>query len=105
MTGHKNLELLSQRELDELITRAETAKIQVRERRRGELKVEFTEKAKAEGFTLPEVVRARSRASQTPRYVHPQDASLSWTGIGRQPKWLTDLAGEGGTIDAFRVGE
>ena len=41
------------------------------------------------------------------KYQHPEDKSLTWSGLGRRPFWLKDLIveGSGKTIESFRVNE
>lgn len=44
------------------------------------------------------------RTSASPvKYQHPDDPSLTWSGVGRKPKWLTDAVASGKTLDAFAV--
>lgn len=37
------------------------------------------------------------------KYQHPDDSSKAWSGYGKQPKWLTDLAIDGKTKDDFKI--
>jgi len=37
------------------------------------------------------------------RYRNPADATQTWTGRGRQPKWVSDWVGNGKSLDALRV--
>lgn len=37
------------------------------------------------------------------RYRNPNDASLQWTGRGRQPKWVQEWLASGKTLDALHV--
>jgi DNA-binding protein H-NS len=41
-------------------------------------------------------------AALAPRYRNPADASQTWTGRGRQPKWLADALAKGKSLDDFR---
>jgi DNA-binding protein H-NS len=41
-------------------------------------------------------------AALVPRYRNPADASQTWTGRGRQPKWLADALAKGKSLDDFR---
>ncbi|MBI3229088.1 MAG: H-NS histone family protein [Burkholderiales bacterium] len=43
------------------------------------------------------------RGAVAVRYRHPQDASLQWTGRGRQPKWIVEWLASGQTMDALRI--
>ncbi len=48
------------------------------------------------------VPRARS-GSVAVRYRHPENASLQWTGRGRQPKWVAEWQSNNGNLDGLRV--
>ncbi|QRX81020.1 H-NS family nucleoid-associated regulatory protein [Glaciimonas sp. PAMC28666] len=37
------------------------------------------------------------------RYRNPADASLQWTGRGRQPKWIQEWVSSGKSLDALHV--
>ncbi len=37
------------------------------------------------------------------KYRHPEKAELAWTGRGRQPKWVAEFIGAGGTIEQLAV--
>ncbi len=37
------------------------------------------------------------------KYRHPQDQSLSWTGRGRQPRWIVDYINNGGALEQLAV--
>jgi DNA-binding protein H-NS len=37
-----------------------------------------------------------------PRYRNPADTSQTWTGRGRQPKWLADALARGKSLDDFK---
>ena len=98
-----DIDKLDVKQLDALIVKAQTAKAQLRERRRQELRAEFERRSASEGFTLTEVVSAKRQPTRAAKYAHPTDPALTWTGLGRVPKWLTKLAGGEG-IERFRVG-
>jgi DNA-binding protein H-NS len=48
-------------------------------------------------------VRTKPVATVAVRYRHPSDASLQWTGRGRQPKWVKDWVESGQALAALRV--
>lgn len=71
---------------------------------------ELKEFAQKRGFSLDELLgkEAKARGPKAGRkvavkYRHPKDASLQWTGRGRQPKWVQDWLGNGGKIDKLKV--
>lgn len=37
------------------------------------------------------------------RYRHPSNASLEWTGRGKQPKWIREWVASGRTLEELRV--
>lgn len=39
----------------------------------------------------------------TPKYQNPADGSKTWTGRGRQPRWIADGVANGKTLDDFRI--
>jgi DNA-binding protein H-NS len=41
-------------------------------------------------------------AALAPRYRNPADQSQTWTGRGRQPKWLADALARGKSLDDFK---
>jgi DNA-binding protein H-NS len=42
-------------------------------------------------------------AKVQPQYHNPADRSQTWTGRGRQPKWIADGLAGGKTLDDFRI--
>lgn len=62
---------------------------------RVKLRQEFEELAKKHGFSLDELLGeskpAKAKGSVAPKYRHPTDASLTWTGRGRKPLWVSSL--------------
>src|SRR5260221_12632033 len=40
-----------------------------------------------------------------PKYQNPNDPSETWSGRGKQPRWLVAALEAGGTVDDFRIPE
>jgi DNA-binding protein H-NS len=64
--------------------------------------------AKARGYALEDLVGKEIKVKASGgkvkvKYRHPQDASLEWTGRGRQPKWVVEWLGKGNKIGALAV--
>lgn len=66
--------------------------------------------AQGVGIPLKELMGAQGRVAKTAsvmkvavRYRHPADASLQWTGRGRQPKWVHEWLASGQSLDALTV--
>lgn len=88
-----NLEVMSLGELRKL--QRDIAKLIAthEDRKRAEARVKLEAIAKEMGFSLAELVAIEMRAprrSATPKYRHPKNAVLVWSGRGRKPKWFID---------------
>lgn len=64
--------------------------------------------AKARGFALEELVGKEVKIKVPTgkvkvKYRHPENASLEWTGRGRQPKWVAEWLAKGGSLDSLAV--
>ena len=46
---------------------------------------------------------SRKKGKVAPQYRHPEDASLLWTGRGRQPLWVAKWLNDGKSIEALRI--
>ena len=55
----------------------------------------------ARGTGLP-AEKLLDGAAVLPRYRNPDDASQTWSGRGRQPKWVADALADGGTLDQLK---
>ena len=59
------------------------------------------------GYNLEELVGASpltmKRSPVAVKYRHPENADLSWTGRGRQPKWIAEFVAAGRTLDQLSV--
>lgn len=62
--------------------------------------------AQSVGMPLKDLLAGHTRSKKGAaevRYRHPSDATLQWTGRGRQPKWVKDWLASGLTLDALLV--
>ena len=54
------------------------------------------------GFSLSELTGGaaskRSSGSVAPKYAHPENANLTWTGRGRKPKWIVEALDAGKSL-------
>lgn len=62
------------------------------------------------GVSVEELLDSTARKTKNekagrvqPRYQNPADNSQTWTGRGRQPKWIVDGLSGGRTLDDFRI--
>jgi DNA-binding protein H-NS len=49
------------------------------------------------------LARAAAPAPVAPKYRHPGDASLTWTGRGKRPQWVNDEIARGKTLESLEV--
>ncbi|MDQ3494517.1 MAG: H-NS histone family protein [Pseudomonadota bacterium] len=118
-----DLNALSTRELDSLITQAEKRKATLKKRRPiATVRAKFRAAAKAEGYTVEELFggkAARSAATRTPRktsktkgrklgkvapkYRNPAKPSETWTGRGKPPRWMAPLLKKGKKPEDFLI--
>ena len=47
--------------------------------------------------------RTRKRRKLEPKYRHPENSQITWSGVGRMPKWAAE-AKEAGKLERLRVG-
>lgn len=65
--------------------------------------------ANSRGFSLDDLL-AESKADKSskggkvaPKYRHPQQSDLEWTGRGRKPKWVEAWLNNGGNIEQLAI--
>ncbi|MEL6954382.1 MAG: H-NS histone family protein [Pseudomonadota bacterium] len=68
--------------------------------------------AKAHGFALTDLTggtkpkpraKRKAPAPAAPKYQHPENASLTWSGRGRQPRWFKEAVDGGASPDQFLI--
>lgn len=72
------------------------------------VKAELKEMAKAKGFDLADLFGdggkpVKEKKTVPPKYRNPADATQTWTGRGRKPRWIVDALASGGTLDDFLI--
>jgi DNA-binding protein H-NS len=75
---------------------------------RQKLLQEFRERAKALGVSLEDLMsgqKAKSRnvGKVAAKYANPADASQTWTGRGKRPRWVNDCLATGKELDDLKV--
>ncbi len=100
-----NLDKMSVAELKQLQKDTEKAIENYAARKREEALVELEQVAQKHGFKLSELVGGkRTGNAQGPaKYRHPENASLTWTGRGRQPKWIKEGLEAGKSLEDFAI--
>lgn len=100
-----DLAALSLDELKALQTKVAKAIETYEDRRRKEAAAELEAQAKALGFTLAELsdFSKKTKAALPPKYRHPSDPDLTWSGRGRKPGWIKDAEDSGKSLDDFLI--
>lgn len=119
-----DLATLSSKELDTLITKAKKRKVALKKRKpAAAVRRKINALAKAEGYTVAELfggagatagraTRAPRKAATTkgrklgkvaPKYRNPAKPSETWTGRGKQPRWLAAETAKGRKVDEFLI--
>jgi DNA-binding protein H-NS len=98
------LDKMSVKDLRELKMRIDAAIVARQVKEKAELRQKMAELAEEAGLSLDEVLGSRrgggkGKGSVAVKYRHPENATLTWTGRGRRPKWLEGIA----NIEKFRV--
>lgn len=78
------------------------------ERKRLEAIAAVEAKVKEMGFTLAELTGGKSNGKagapvSVPKYVHPENPTVTWTGRGRQPRWIKEALQAGKSLDDFLI--
>ena len=86
-----DLNNLSLKELKDLQAQVAKAVSSFEDRKKKHALAELEEKARELGFSLAELTGAavtRKRAPASAKYANPVDASDTWSGRGRKPRWF-----------------
>jgi DNA-binding protein H-NS len=105
-SGGIDLSKLSLEELEALAKDIQTEVVTRREAERERVLAQMRELAAGLGLTLEEVVRLERGKGVTGvqvKYRHPNDPSLTWSGRGKRPAWLTEALAAGKSLDDFAV--
>jgi DNA-binding protein H-NS len=96
-----NLEKMSRDELVQLRKDIDKAIKTFEDRQRKEAIAAAEAAARKKGFSLAQLTDGKvkkSRQVNPPKYRHPENPSLTWSGRGRQPAWYKELT-EAGTSE------
>ena len=102
-----NIEALSLKELKQLQKDLAKAISTYEDRQKAEARVKLEAIAKDLGYALADLVGIEgktSRAPAVPKYRHPENASLTWSGRGRKPLWFVAALNAGKTPDEMAIG-
>lgn len=100
------LDKMNIKELKELRTRIDKLIQSKHDQERSGLREKFKEMAEEAGFNLTDIVgtaRGRGKSSAAAKFVHPDNPSMTWSGRGRMPKWLSEKVKSGVDVETFRA--
>lgn len=104
MPALPDLDAYSIPDLEELQERISDRLVVLRKQVAAELRERFAKEAEAAGLSVDDVLgtkgakrskRPAARNASEPRYQNPADPSQTWTGNGRQPKWVSEFLRDG----------
>ena len=115
-----DLKKLSSKELEALIATAKKRQAQLNKRAPvAQVRSKLTRLAKAEGYTIEELfggsAPARTAGKTTgtrgkrklgkvaPKYRNPENSKETWTGRGKQPRWLAAYTAKGRDLGEFLI--
>lgn len=96
---------MSLKEMRDLRTKLDRAINSYEDRRRREALTAIEEAAKEHGFNLAELTGSKPRkpGSVAPKYAHPEDPTMTWTGRGRKPRWVQESLDAGKSLDDLLI--
>lgn len=89
-----DLDSLNAKQLTDLIARAEKRLQSLAEEKVAKARAKLASLAKAEGFTLEELLggkrgrKAKVKRVVKPKYRNPANAAETWSGRGKRPRWF-----------------
>lgn len=100
-----DLNTLSRTELKKLLRDVDKAISGFEERRRKAALAAIEEQAREMGFSLAELIgeQKKPKSVSPPKYRHPENPGLTWSGRGRQPGWLKGAVAEGQPLEDFLI--
>jgi DNA-binding protein H-NS len=101
----KDPEKMSLKELQEFELKLKKAKANVHERSRSTLKEKLEAIAAEAGFKIGDLFGGRGGKGRkvAAKYANPDNASETWTGRGRKPRWLATKLKAGEKQDKFLI--
>ena len=103
------LDKLSLGELKDLQKDVARAITSLEKRQRDDALAAIQAAAKEHGYSLDELMggsskkTAKPRTPAAPKYRHPENPEVTWSGRGRQPKWIKDVLADGKDLDAYLI--
>ena len=102
-----DLEALSLDELKALRKDVDKAIAGYKDRKLEKARAEVEAVAKKLGYSLAEITAAtggRKRKGAAPKYAHPENSALTWSGRGRRPGWVNEALDSGKSLEDLKIG-
>lgn len=101
MSLESNFDAMDIKELQALRSRVDAAINGYQARKRADAIKAAELAAKDHGYKLSELVGSPRRKSKQDevKYAHPDDASLTWSGRGRRPRWVMEQLEAGRSLE------
>lgn len=109
--GGVDLSKLTIEELQTLAREIETEIVNRREADRERVLQQMRDLAASVGMSLEDFLRqerGRGKAAGSavaPKYRHPENPALTWSGRGKRPNWVNEALGSGMTLEDLEAGE
>ena len=100
------LDHLSLKELKDLRAKVDRAISGFEDRKKKEALAELEETARKMGYSLAELTSltgVRKRRPAAPKYANPADATDTWSGRGRRPRWVTAALAAGKSLEDLAI--
>lgn len=96
---------MSLKEMRDLRAKLERAINSYEDRKRREALAAVEDAARQHGFNLAELTGAKTRRAGTvaPKYANPDDPTVTWTGRGRKPRWITEYLAKGKSLEDLAI--
>ena len=102
-----DLKNMSVDQLEDLMSRAKARIVEVKEETVNKLREELAAKAKAHGYEISDLfgrkAKNKVKTPVKPKYRHPGNADVTWSGRGRQPVWVREALASGKTLDDLSI--
>ena len=101
-----DLEALSLPELKKMQKDIARAISSYEDRQKAEARAKVEALARDLGYSLAELVGTEtksSRSSAAPKYRHPENPALTWSGRGRKPQWFVEALEAGKTASDLAI--
>lgn len=91
---------LNQKQLNELINKAESRKKEIRQEKVSKLRDKINDMINAEGYTFEDVFGPRRKTRRStgkvpPKYFNPVNPTDTWSGRGKRPRWFNEAIKSG----------